>query len=150
EHHLARARGIRDGSRPQRVVRPPRRGECRQVRVDIRHHDDGGERVRLQHDAGWHQLPHPAKLGELGRRVLREVAVTLLLALAAFAANAGDEPARGRVPTLTRLVKLFLEKESALGAAVRSGNAVALGAMLTDDFELRTGPRAASPVPRSE
>ena len=61
-----------------------------------------------------------------------------------------DEPARTRVPTVTRLVKLFLEREAALATAVRSGDSTSLGAMLSEDFELRTGPRAANPVPRAE
>jgi hypothetical protein len=79
-----------------------------------------------------------------------------LLALPAlFAASsqhvAADEPPTGgRVMTVTRLVKLFLDKEAALGAAVRTADAVALGRMLTDDFELRTGARAANPVPRAD
>ena len=72
-----------------------------------------------------------------------------LLALG-IPAKGADEPARGRVGTVTRLVKLFLDKEAALGAAVRGGDAAALDAMLADDFELRTGPRAANPVPRAE
>jgi hypothetical protein len=63
---------------------------------------------------------------------------------------AADPPARGRVQTVTRLVKIFLDKEAAIGEAIRSGNAAALGSMLTDDFELRAGARAASPVPREE
>ena len=63
---------------------------------------------------------------------------------------AADEPARGRVQTVTRLVKIFLDKEASLGAAARNANATALGAMLTDDFELRTGARAASPIPRAD
>ena len=68
-----------------------------------------------------------------------------------MAAVAADEPPTGgRVATVTRLVKLFLEKEDSLGAAVRNADAAALGALLTDDFELRTGARAASPIPRAE
>jgi hypothetical protein len=47
-------------------------------------------------------------------------------------------------------VKIFLDKEAAIGAAIRSGNAGELGSMLTDDFELRAGARAATPVPREE
>ena len=62
---------------------------------------------------------------------------------------ADEQPTGGRVPTVTRLVKLFLEKEASLGAAVRNGDATALGELLSDDFELRTGARAASPIPRA-
>src|SRR5438093_2505058 len=63
---------------------------------------------------------------------------------------ADEQPTGGRVPTVTRLVKLFLEKEASLGAAVRNGDATALGELLSDDFELRTGARAASPIPRAD
>ena len=63
---------------------------------------------------------------------------------------ADEQPTGGRVPTVTRLVKLFLEKEASLGAAVRNGDATALGELLSDGFELRTGARAASPIPRAD
>src|SRR5260370_41945888 len=63
---------------------------------------------------------------------------------------ADEQPTGGRVPTVTRLVKLFLEKEASLGAAVRNADPTALGGLLTDDFELRTGARAASPIPRAD
>jgi len=62
---------------------------------------------------------------------------------------ADEQPTGGRVPTVTRLVKLFLEKEAALGAAVRNADAATLEGLLTDDFELRTGARAARPIPRA-
>jgi|KBSSwiStaDraftv2_1062776.scaffolds.fasta_scaffold38133_6 hypothetical protein len=64
-------------------------------------------------------------------------------------ANAADEPARG-AGTITRLVKVFRDKEAALATAVRNGDATAVGGMLADDFELRAGARAASPVPRDD
>ena len=89
-------------------------------------------------------------------RVTRTYLFVGLLALPAlFVASlpsiAADEQATGgRVPTVTRLVKLFLEKEASLGAAVRNGDATALGGLLTDDFELRIGARAARPIPRAE
>src|SRR6185369_14662126 len=65
-------------------------------------------------------------------------------------AIAADEPATGRVGTVTRLVKTFLDREEALSAAMRAGDAASLERTLTDDFELRAGARAASPVPRAD
>jgi hypothetical protein len=65
-------------------------------------------------------------------------------------AIAADEPATGRVGTVTRLVKIFLDREEALSAAMRAGDAASLERTLTDDFELRAGARAASPVPRAD
>lgn len=77
--------------------------------------------------------------------------MTLPALLAAPPSSFGAEASTGgRVATVTRLVKLFLDKEALLSATIRSANAPALGALLTDDFELRTGSRAASPVPRAE
>lgn len=71
----------------------------------------------------------------------------LLVASSLFAAD--EQPTGSRVPTVTRLVKLFLEKEATLGDAVRNADAVAVGGLLTDDFELRTGAQAANPIPRA-
>jgi len=77
--------------------------------------------------------------------------LTLVMLSAAVApAIAADEPVGGRVATVTRLVKRFLEREEALSAAIRAGDAVSLERTLTDDFELRSGARAASPVPRAD
>lgn len=56
----------------------------------------------------------------------------------------------GNVPTVTRLVKIFLEQEQALDAAVRRGDAQTLDRLLADDFELREGTHPASPVPRAD
>jgi hypothetical protein len=75
--------------------------------------------------------------------------VTALLR-AAPAAAADTKAGAGNVPTVTRLVKLFLDKEASLGTAIRAGDTTALGALLADDFELREDARPASPVPRDE
>lgn len=84
---------------------------------------------------------------------LRKIAAVLVLPIVVAAAPvlaADAPPAAGRVGTITRLVKLFLDKEAELAAAARSGDAAVLGALLTEDFELRAGARAASPVPRAD
>ena len=78
------------------------------------------------------------------------LALTALFVASSPSVAADEPPSGGRVPTVTRLVKLFLEKEASLGAAVRNADATALGRLLTDDFELRTGARAASPIPRAD
>ena len=72
----------------------------------------------------------------------------LLLAVPVAAADpkAGDV----NVPTVTRLVKLFLDKEASIGTAIRAADSTALGALLTDDFELREDTQAASPIPRDD
>jgi len=75
--------------------------------------------------------------------------VTALL-LAVPAAGADAKAGDVNVPTVTRLVKLFLDKEASIGAAIRAADSTALGALLTDDFELREGTRAASPIPRDD
>ena len=75
----------------------------------------------------------------------------LFVAAAAMPLLAADErPTGGRVPTVTRLVKLYLERETAIGDAIRSADAQALASLLTDDFEMRTGARAAAPIPLAD
>src|SRR5512143_56425 len=134
--------------------------------MDVRHDIDGLERVEVQRGAGWQPISDPAELGQcewwvlrdaiawtglagdregmrvraMLRRVVAALALPLLLA-AAPAVAAAAPPRGGRVGTITRLVKLFLEKEAALQAVVRDGDAAAVGAMLADDFEMRTGAR---------
>lgn len=54
------------------------------------------------------------------------------------------------VPTVTRLVKIFLDLEGRLMQAQRDGDAAALGALLTDDFEQRSAPQPGVPVARAE
>jgi len=81
------------------------------------------------------------------RRMAAVLATGAALVVASASALSADT-APGRVPTVTRLVKLFLEREDALSAAIRAGDAASLERTLADDFELRTGARAASPVAR--
>jgi len=80
---------------------------------------------------------------------VRAAGVVCALVLSATSALAADE-APSRVPTVTRLVKLFMEREDALSAAMSRGDTAALSQTLADDFELRTGARAASPTPRAD
>ena len=65
-------------------------------------------------------------------------------------ADAADTPATGRIPTVTRLVKLFLELEGSLAAGIRGGNASAVDKMLAEDFELRVASTPGNPTPRAE
>ena len=65
--------------------------------------------------------------------------------------GAADEAVSpSRIPTVTRLVKAFMELESALESNIQAGNAAALEKTLTDDFELRTGALPSNPTPRAE
>lgn len=76
------------------------------------------------------------------RRRLSIAALALLPALAFAQA--------GRVPTVTRLVKLFLDLEGTLLDAARSGDRAALERQLADDFEMRVAQRPGEPVPRAD
>ncbi|HYT98475.1 MAG TPA: hypothetical protein VEO36_14225 [Casimicrobiaceae bacterium] len=73
-----------------------------------------------------------------------------MLTWTACVSAADERPTGGRVPTVTRLVKLFTEQEAAMAAAIRAGDASAVERLLTDDFEMRTGATPANPVPRAE
>ena len=76
------------------------------------------------------------------------------LAAIALAAHAGvaaaQTPETSRVPTVSRLVMQFTERESELAARLRAGDAEGAGRLLTDDFELRAGPQPGRPVARDD
>ena len=57
-------------------------------------------------------------------------------------------PASGRIPTVTRLVKLFTGLERDLVARTHAKDAAALDAILDPAFELRAGNAPGTPVPR--
>lgn len=57
-------------------------------------------------------------------------------------------PAPGRIPTVTRLVKLFSGLEKDLVARTHAKDAAALDAVLDPSFELRAGNAPGTPVPR--
>src|SRR5262245_43468248 len=71
------------------------------------------------------------------------------IVLAADGALAQPTPT-GRIPTVSRLVKIFTEHEVQLETLVRERNATAAENLLTDDFELRAGPQPGRPVPRAD
>ena len=79
------------------------------------------------------------------RRMVRR-AVLLLASLLVFAGFAQAQPAH--VPTVTRLVKLFSEREIALQERMHSGDAQGLAGFLADDFELRAATQPGRPIPR--
>lgn len=56
----------------------------------------------------------------------------------------------GRVPIVTRLVKILLGFETRLAQAASTGDAAGLQALLADDFELRSARRPGVPTPRAE
>ncbi len=70
--------------------------------------------------------------------------------MAAVVPDALAQGALHRVPTVTRLVKIFTTLEYELSAAVRAGDAAAVDRMVTDDFELRSSVLPGVPTPRAE
>jgi len=80
---------------------------------------------------------------------LRTLTAAIVLGCAAFIApTAHAQDATGRVPTVTRLVKIFLDREGELLNAMRGRDAPAIERQLADDFELRVGHRPGVPIPR--
>lgn len=77
----------------------------------------------------------------------RLVAVAALIALPAFAQPGA--PA-GRIPTVTRLVKIFFELETTLANDASAGDKAALERTLDPAFELRDGSVPGTPVPRAD
>jgi ketosteroid isomerase-like protein len=82
--------------------------------------------------------------------VLARAALVAGALLLAQHAGAADVAATGRIPTVTRLVKLFLELEDSLAAEIRRRDAGAVGRMLAEDFELRVASSPGNPTPRDE
>lgn len=76
--------------------------------------------------------------------------VLILAGLSAQASDASAEGERQRVPTVTRLVKIFSTLENELMVAVQGGDRAAIGKLLSDDFELRSGAMPGVPTPRAE
>jgi Domain of unknown function (DUF4440) len=58
--------------------------------------------------------------------------------------------APGHIPTVTRLVKLFMDLEGTLTTGLREGNAAAVDTMLAEDFEMRVASMPGNPTPRAE
>lgn len=83
---------------------------------------------------------------------MRIVPVLLLaagFATAALPAVADDNAAPGRVPTVTRLVKICSTLENDLNAAILRRDSAALDRMLAPDFEMRAGAMPGRPIPRA-
>jgi len=75
------------------------------------------------------------------------LAIALCIALPAFAQPA---PPMMRVPTVTRLVKVFSELEAGLVAQAHSPDPAALDQSLDPSFEMRIGAAPGMPIPRDE
>ncbi len=80
----------------------------------------------------------------------RFITAALVACSIAFAAAADAQTASGRIPTVTRLVKIFLDREDQILSAQRSHDAATLERVLADDFEMRIGARPGVPIPRAE
>jgi hypothetical protein len=76
-------------------------------------------------------------------------ALVLGLAVALFPVTHAQDTT-GRIPTVTRLVKIFLDREGELLDAMRGKDAAAVERQLADDFELRVGHRPGVPIPRAD
>ncbi len=87
--------------------------------------------------------------GDARRTAARlQAAVASVFLLATIAAATGADAQTTRIPTVTRLVALYHDRESAFGNAIRAGDKPEIERTLADDFELRVGARPAQPIPR--
>ena len=73
-----------------------------------------------------------------------------IAALVALPAVAQPAPPTDRIPTVTRLVKLFSELEASLVTQAHATDTTALDQSLDASFEMRTGAAPGVPVPRDE
>ncbi len=83
----------------------------------------------------------------IAARLLFGVSVALVLCAGV---SAQPPPQTGRIPTVTRLVKIFYELETALHAEARSADPAALAQSLDPSFEMRDGASPGTPMPRDE
>jgi ketosteroid isomerase-like protein len=74
-------------------------------------------------------------------------AVTVSMMSLSAVASSGDGV--GRIPTVTRLVRVFFEVEGRLGEAVEKRDMPAVSKLLSDDFEMRVGAMPGTPIPRA-
>jgi hypothetical protein len=70
--------------------------------------------------------------------------------LAASIAPAWAQAPDGRIPTVSRLVVLFTQQELQLAERIKARDSSGVGALLTDDFELRASSQPGQPVPRAD
>jgi uncharacterized protein DUF4440 len=82
------------------------------------------------------------------RRVQCATAALAVVVLAAVAPVLAQPS--GRIPTVTRLVKIFSELETRIVDSAHAGDASALDAMLDAAFELRVGDAPGTPIPRDD
>jgi hypothetical protein len=80
------------------------------------------------------------------QRLLASVCVAGVICLAPLAHASDVSPGRG-VPTVTRLVKLFMDLEQTLDQQLARGDKADL---VADNFEQRNGSAPGNPVPRAE
>lgn len=64
--------------------------------------------------------------------------------------TAAQDRASGRIPTVTRLVRIMMTNEEQLSAALKGGDQAAVERLLADDFEMRVGIAPATPVARED
>ena len=84
--------------------------------------------------------------------ILRYAAISAWLSLLAFPVvdASAQTTATGRVPTVSRLVMQFTEREMQLDQRIRGRDAAGAGNYLTDDFELRASNQPGRPIPRAD
>ena len=70
-----------------------------------------------------------------------------IMGASATASSSGD--GIGRIPTVTRLVHIFLQLEGKLSEAVEQRDMPTASKLLSDDFEMRVSAVPGTPVPRA-
>jgi len=70
-----------------------------------------------------------------------------ILGASATASSSGD--GIGRIPTVTRLVHIFLQLEGKLSEAVEQRDMPTASKLLSDDFEMRVSAMPGTPIPRA-
>jgi hypothetical protein len=82
-------------------------------------------------------------------RLSRRATAALAAVALAAAAPVFAQPS-GRIPTVTRLVKIFSQLETRLVDSAHVQDTAVLDTMLAPDFEMRAGEMPGTPIPRDE
>ena len=82
--------------------------------------------------------------------VAKTILLWCLAAIVSLTSAYAQDSVSSRVPTVTRLVKIFSNLEIALSEAQTKGNLAAMGELLTERFEMRVDARPGEPIPRAE
>ena len=74
---------------------------------------------------------------------------TMVVSIISMPVMTSAEGGVGRIPSVTRLVRVFFQLEGELGEAVEKRDVSGISKLLSDDFEMRVGAMPGTPISRA-